>query len=169
MDAKDKTATHALELLTAQHDEVDELFAMIEKTQDGERKRAYFEELADKLAAHAKIEEVFFYPAANSKETRDIVVESVEEHLSMKRMLSDLLELDVEDEHFDAKISVLKEQVEHHAREEEEGKLFPMVRKILDDEELAALGGEMLALFEELLEHEPRNQVPDETTEAAPI
>lgn len=166
---KSKSPTHALELLTAQHDEVDELFAMIEKAKDGERKRAYFEELADKLAAHAKIEEVHFYPSVNSKETRDLVVESVEEHLSMKRMLADLLELDVEDEHFDAKLSVLKEQVEHHAREEEEGKLFPHVKKLLSADELAALGGEMLALFEELLEHAPRKDVPGETAEAAPI
>jgi hemerythrin superfamily protein len=169
MDANDKTATHALELLTSQHDEVDELFAMIEKARDGARKRAYFEELADKLAAHAKIEEVHFYPAVNARATRDLVMESVEEHLAMKRTLADLLELDVEDEHFDAKLSVLKEQVEHHAREEEEGKLFPEVRKLLDMDQLAALGGEMLALFEELLDDAPRNQVPDETVEAAPV
>lgn len=169
MNKPDKTATHALELLTAQHDEVDELFSMIEKARDGERKRAYFEELADKLAAHAKIEEVHFYPAVNTKSTRDLVVESVEEHLAMKRTLADMLELDVDDEHFDAKLSVLKEQVEHHAREEEEGKLFPEARKLLDADQLAALGGEMLALFEELLEQAPRNQVHAETTEAAPV
>jgi hypothetical protein len=84
-------------------------------------------------------------------------------------MLADLLDLDVADEHFDAKISVLKEQVEHHAREEEEGKLFPMVRKLLDNDQLAAIGGEMLALFEELLDHSPRHQVPGETAEAAPV
>jgi len=169
MDTTDKTTTDAIELLTSQHDEVDELFLMIEKTADEDRKRAYFEELADKLAAHAKIEETFFYPAALSAATRDLVVESVEEHLAMKRTLADLLELDVGDEHFAAKLKVLQEQVQHHAREEEEGKLFPDVKKLLDEEELGALGGEMLALFEELLDHAPRRQVPAETGAAAPI
>lgn len=169
MDTTDKTTTNALELLSSQHDEVDELFLMIEKTADADRKRAYFEELADKLAAHAKIEETYFYPAVISPGTRDLVVESVEEHLAIKRTLADLLELDVSDEHFAAKLKVLQEQVTHHAREEEEGKLFPDVRKLLDEEELAALGGEMLALFEELLDHAPRHQVPGETIAAAPI
>lgn len=163
------TTTNAIELLTSQHDEVDELFAMIEKTDDAERKRAYFVELADKLAAHAKIEETLFYPTVMAKQTREILVESAEEHLSIKRVLADLLELDVEDEQFAAKISVMKEQVEHHAREEEEGKLFPKVKKLLDGDELAALGGEMLSLFEQLLEGDPRNDVPSETVEATPI
>ena len=163
------TTTDALELLTSQHDEVDELFAMIEKTDDAERKQAYFEELADKLAAHAKIEEVLFYPAVNAKSTHEIVVESTEEHLSIKRVLADLLELDVEDEQFDAKLKVMKEQVEHHARVEEEGELFPKVKKLLDKEGLAALGGEMLSMFETLLDTEPRRNVPAETAEAAPI
>jgi hemerythrin superfamily protein len=163
------TTTDALELLTSQHDEVDELFAMIEKTADADRKQAYFTELADKLAAHAKIEETYFYPAVSAKSTRDLVVESTEEHLSIKRVLADLLDLDAGDEHFDAKLKVLKEQVEHHAREEEEGALFPKVKKLLSADELSALGGEMLALFEELLDREPRRNVPAETIEAAPV
>jgi hemerythrin superfamily protein len=159
----------AIDLLTSQHDEVDELFAMIEKTDDTARKQAYFIELADKLAAHAKIEEVYFYPAVTAKQTRDLVVESTEEHLAIKRVLADLVELDCDDEHFDAKLKVLKEQVSHHAHDEEEGELFPKVKKMLDKDELAALGGEMLALFEELLEHAPRKNVSGETAEAAPV
>lgn len=164
-----ESTTDAMELLISQHDEVDELFSMIEKTEDAERKQAYFEELADKLAAHATIEEALFYPAVNAKSTRDLLVESTEEHLSIKRVLADLLELDVEDEQFDAKIKVMKEQVEHHARKEEEGELFPKVKRLLDKEELSALGGEMLSMFETLLETEPRRNVPAETGEAAPI
>lgn len=163
------TTTNALELLTSQHDEVDELFAMIEKTDDTERKRAYFEELADKLAAHAKVEETLFYPAVMARQTREILVESAEEHLSIKRLLADLLELDPDDETFDAKIAVMKEQVEHHAREEEEQHLFPKVKKLMNADELAALGGEMLSQFEQLLEGEPRHGVPGETIEAAPV
>jgi hemerythrin superfamily protein len=160
---------NALELLTTQHDEADELFAAIEATDDPEAKAQLFEELADKLAAHAKIEETMFYPAVMAAQTEELLLESVEEHLAIKRVLADLLELDPDDEQFDAKISVMKEQVEHHARIEEEGELFPKVKKLMSADELDGLGGEMVRLFNELLEEEPRTSVPGETGAAAPL
>lgn len=160
---------NALDLLKEQHDEVDSLFAMIENAKDADKKSELFIELADKLAAHATIEEKLFYPAVKAKQTEELLVESVEEHLQIKRILADLLELDVDDDHFDAKLSVMKEEVEHHARDEEEEELFPKVKKLLDKDDLEALGGEMSAMFEELLEGEPRLNVPSQTGEAAPV
>jgi hemerythrin superfamily protein len=159
---------NALELLKSQHDEVDDLFTKIEASESS-RKAALFAELADKLAAHAKIEEQLFYPAVLAKQTEEILLESAEEHLSIKRLLADLLLLSVDHEHFDAKLSVMKEQVEHHAKEEEEGELFPKVKQLLATDELDALGGEMLSLFEQLLQSKPRLQVPTETSAAAPL
>jgi len=73
------------------------------------------------------------------------------------------------DDQFDAKLSVMKEQLDHHAHEEEEGELFPKVRNLLGEDELEALGGEMVAMFEELLTQSPRKNVPGETGEAAPL
>jgi len=95
--------------------------------------------------------------------------ESVEEHLAIKRVLADLLTMDLDDDEFDAKLSVLKEEVSHHAHEEEEDKLFPMLRKSMDADELAGLGNELLAMFEQLIGGNPRLQVPKETAEAAPL
>lgn len=160
---------NALELLKSQHDEVEDLFAQIEEANAAKRKAELFVELADKLAAHAKIEEALFYPAVMAKQTRDLLLESTEEHLAIKRVLADMLELDPDDDQFDAKLAVMKEEVEHHAREEEEGELFPALRSVLSTDELAALGGEMLAMFEELVSGAPRLSVPDETAAAAPI
>ena len=160
---------NALELLKQQHDEVDELIADIEETDDADEKGQLFDELADKLAAHSKIEETIFYPAVMAKQTEEILLESAEEHLAIKRVLADMLELDVEDEHFDAKLSVMKEQIEHHAREEEEGELFPKVKKLMSADELEGLGGEMMAKFTELLDEDPAMSVPGETAEAAPL
>ena len=159
----------ALELLRMQHKEVEDLIGKIEKANDGSKKSALFIELADKLAAHSTIEEKIFYPSVMVDKTRELLVESVEEHLSVKRILADMLDLDVEDEHFDAKLSVLKEQVRHHAHDEEEDMLFPKVRKLMSKDELAALGNEMMAMFEQLLERSPRNNVPAETAAPAPI
>ena len=161
--------TDALELLTMQHDEVDELIGQIEDSDDPAEKAELFGELADKLAAHATMEEKLFYPSVMAKQTEDLLIESTEEHLSVKRILADMLTLDVEDAHFDAKLTVLKEQVRHHARDEEEGELFPKVRKILSKDELGALGSECLAMFETVLASQPRDQVPAETREAAAL
>jgi hypothetical protein len=76
---------------------------------------------------------------------------------------------EVDKDEFDAKLSVLKEEVSHHAHEEEEGELFTELRKLLSDDERAALGNEFLAMFEWLIEQQPRNNVPAETGEAAPL
>jgi len=159
---------NALDLLIEQHDEVDELIEMMEKA-EGEKKASLFREMADKLAAHASMEEKLFYPSVKAKQTEELLLESTEEHLAIKRVLADLLELDPDDEQFDAKLSVMKEEIEHHARDEEEGVLFPKVRKLMSKDELEGLGNEMLAMFEELLLEEPRMNVPNETAEAAPI
>lgn len=159
----------ALKLLALQHDEVDALIADIEDAASAKQKEALFVKLADNLAAHAKIEETIFYPAVMAKQTEDLLLESAEEHLSIKRVLADLLDLDPDDDAFDAKLAVMKEQISHHAREEEEGELFPKVKQLLDADERAALGNEMLAKFEELIGEEPRTAIPAETDEAARI
>ena len=160
-------STDVLELLTAQHTEVDALF---EKLESGKGDRnALFVELADKLAAHATIEEQIVYPGVMSKQTNDMLHEAVEEHLEAKRILADLITLKVDDDGFKAKLAVLKENVSHHAHEEEEGKLFPLLRKSLSADELGALGGESLAMYERLLPQHPYKNIPSETNQAAPL
>jgi hypothetical protein len=158
-----------LDLLAEQHKEVDELFEAIENGNGN--KKSLFIQLADKLAAHATIEERIFYPAVMAKDTEEILHESVEEHLAIKRVLADLLDLDpvANGDEFDAKMSVLKEQVSHHAHEEEEKELFPKLRKRMSADELAALGNECVAMFEAVIEKEPRRNVPAETAEAAAL
>jgi hemerythrin superfamily protein len=159
----------AIDLLESQHREVEKLFKQVEKAADGRKKLALFEEIADKLAIHAAIEEHHFYPAVKEKRTEDILLESVEEHLTIKRTLADLLKLDVGDKSFDPKLKVLKEEVEHHVGEEEKD-LFPKVKKILSADELDALEQEMMAEQQELEEEgNPRATIPDETGEAAPL
>ena len=93
----------AIDLLESQHREVEKLFQKIEKASKGEEKIRLFEEIADKLAIHAAIEEHHFYPAVKEKRTEDILLESVEEHLAIKRTIADLLKLDVGDVQFDGR------------------------------------------------------------------
>lgn len=161
------TTTDVLELLTAQHREVDMLIAQIE-AEEGDVKVA-FAELANKLAAHAAVEEQLFYPAVMAMETNELLHEAVEEHLAIKRVLADMLMLRLDEPSFKAKLAVLKEEVTHHAHREEEGKLFPKVRSLMNHDERAALGNEVLVKFEELLQAQPANNVPRETKTAAAL
>jgi hypothetical protein len=154
-----------LDLLTDQHTEVDELIAKLEDGKgDG---KALFQELADKLAAHATVEEKIFYPGVMMEKTKDMLMEAVEEHLEVKRLLADMMMLEPDSEQFTAKLAVLKENLEHHAHEEEEDKLFPTLRKQMDEEQLAALGNEVLAMFEQLMTAHPSANIPNETARAA--
>jgi hemerythrin superfamily protein len=161
---------NALDLLIEQHDEVDLLMKRLEEEElEGQDKMFVFFELADKLAAHASMEEQIFYPAVRAKQTEEMLLEATEEHLAIKRVLADMLTTELDDPRFDALLSVLQEEVEHHAREEEEGELFPKLRNIMTGQELAALGSEMLALFEQLLSTQPRNSVKQQTDKPAEI
>jgi hemerythrin superfamily protein len=162
---------NAIDLLEQQHREVEELFEEFEGAGDGamKTKERLCREISDQLAVHAEIEEKLFYPEAKQANTEELLRESVEEHLAIKRVLSDLLDSKPDDEQFDARMKVLKEQVEHHV-EEEEGDLFPKVRKACSKEELEDLGARMEAMAEEIAsEGEPSQKVPGQTDSPAHI
>jgi hemerythrin superfamily protein len=156
---------NAIEMLKQQHREVEELFEEFEGAGENAKKtkERVFQRIANALALHAELEEKLFYPESKTDETEEMLRESVEEHLSVKRVIADLLQAGPEDEQFDARVKVLKEQVEHHV-EEEEGELFPKVQKASSDEELEDLGNRMQQMAEELEEEgEPSKNIPDQT------
>ena len=159
---------NAIDLLEKQHREVEQLFKKFEKAEGEEEKQSLFEEIGDKLAVHAGIEEKHFYPATKTARTEDELREAVEEHLSVKRIIADLLEMEPSNPQFEPKVLVLKEQVEHHVEEEEE-ELFPKVKKMLSRDELDDLGTVMEDLAQELEAGTPRESVPAETGSAAPL
>ncbi|QRN98652.1 hemerythrin domain-containing protein [Archangium violaceum] len=160
----------AIELLTQQHEEVNDLFEKFEKAieKGDDSVMDLFARIADNLAAHATIEEKIFYPSVYVGPTADKLQEAVEEHLSVKRVIADLLDMDPSDTQFKAKMKVLQELVEHHV-EEEEKELFKSVKKLMTKEELTVMGEELEELFSELIQTEPRLQVPSETAEAPPL
>jgi hemerythrin superfamily protein len=160
---------NAIDLLESQHREVEDLFSKIEKTKNASKKEQAFLKLADALAIHAAIEEHHFYPAVREKRTEDIVIESLQEHLGIKRALSELLDMDVADKAFDAKLAALETEVSRHV-EEEESELFPRVLELFDDAELEVIGQEMSAEQADLEEQgSPRDAVPSETQKPASI
>lgn len=158
----------AISYLEKQHRDVDALFAQFEKTSDvGERKRLV-QQLADSLTAHADIEELIFYPGIFSDNLEDKLREALEEHLSLKRLLEDLVALNPVDKQYAAKVKVLKEQVEHHVQEEEKD-LFPRARREVPAEKMEAMKKRMQSLYEREMPQHPSKELKDQTDKAPSI
>jgi hypothetical protein len=133
----------ALELLKQDHQEVKELFKEAEGA-EGKQKIEVFAKIKKALETHTRIEEGIFYPAMEKREElKDMVLESLEEHKQVKTLLKEMDALVSDSEKFEPKLKVLQENVEHHAEEEEEGKMFPKVRQLFDKAALERLGQEL--------------------------
>jgi hemerythrin-like domain-containing protein len=138
----------ANKLLTKQHRKAEGLLKKLEKNSaDAEE---LLTELANDLAAHMAIEQELYYTAVKQIDDK-LVLESYEEHALAEVALKRLLATSPEDESFKARVTALKELIQHHVEEEEE-ELFPKVQKKLGDERLKELGKQMQARFEEVVE-----------------
>ena len=153
----------AIRMLKDDHAAVETLFKRYEKAGDRAfvTKREIVDRIIEALSVHAAIEEQLFYPVtrATVPETEDIALESLEEHHIVKWVLAELADMDVEDERFDAKVTVLIEQVRHHVTEEED-EYFPMVRAELGRRALQDLGEAMDAARDAAPTH-PHPTAPD--------
>lgn len=156
----------AIDLLTTHHRRIEKLFTALK---DSDKPSATdFKSASDLLVSHITVEEQQFYPAVKASRTEDILLESLEEHLSLKRVLADLLALKSDDPQFTPKLHVLAEQLEHHHGEEEDH-LFPKVKKILNAEARDQLGASMQRQLDDLEHQAPRKLVLDQTDQAAPL
>ncbi len=154
----------AIVLLKEDHKVLEKLFKAFEKAGNGAEKTKLklVKQIIAELSVHAFIEEQLFYPAARAKvpETEDHVLESLEEHHIVKWVLAELAEMTPADERFDAKVTVLMENVRHHV-EEEEQEWFPEVRKGMGRKELKELG-EAMAAAKKTAPKQPQPMAPDE-------
>ena len=138
---------NAFTLLKEDHKKVAGILEKIDATTERgvKTREELFTQLKNELDIHAEIEETIFYPALEKhEETRDITLEGIEEHRIVKELLAELDAMAKDDEIWTAKMTVLKENVEHHV-EEEEGEMFPKARKALTEEEIETLGTRMEA------------------------
>ncbi|MDT4954358.1 MAG: hypothetical protein QOJ02_2496 [Acidobacteriota bacterium] len=141
----------AFELLKKDHEKVSGIFEKLEPTTErGVRTREeLFTQLKQELDIHSQIEEQILYPVLKeAEETHDITLEAYEEHNVVKTLLAELDVLPKDDETWEAKLTVLKENVEHHV-EEEEGEMFKKARKVLSTEQIEALGARLEAAKKE--------------------
>jgi len=138
----------ATTLLVKQHTKVKGLFKKLESGKGDSS--ALLLELANDLAGHMAIEQQIFYPTVRSLK-EDLISESFEEHAIAELALKRLLATSPSDATFKAKVTALKELIEHHVEEEEED-LFPVVEKKIDDAQLETLGKRMKTAFDTALE-----------------
>jgi hemerythrin superfamily protein len=142
-------AQDAVALIKADHRKVERLFREYEEAGDRayKTKQQLVEQITRELEVHTTIEEETYYPAVEAKAKKDgkeLVDEAVEEHHVVKLLLGELGALSPEDDAYDAKVTVLMENVRHHV-EEEESEMLPQSQEILGKEELTRLGEEMAA------------------------
>jgi hemerythrin superfamily protein len=144
------------DMLRKDHERVREIFAQLERTteSDDSRRENLFTDLYRELDVHSQAEEKFLYSRLKGEdETRELVLEALDEHKDVKRSLDELESMDKGSAEWTARLRALRESVEHHV-EEEENDLFPRARKTLDEEEAAGIAEDIEAFKEEHTELE---------------
>lgn len=156
----------ATELLTTQHQEVNALFEQIEQA-EGEAVRPLVEELVANIVAHSMIEkEIYYVAAAEVPENAKLLSESAEEHALVEFTMQKLLSAEPGDETFHARVTVLKELLQHHMQEEQE-ELFPRTEQAMA-EQMEELGQVMEQRFELLKAGDVRGMLAEAVQEAMP-
>jgi hemerythrin-like domain-containing protein len=138
-------AVDALTLLKKDHDEVKKMLKDLDATTERavKTRQDLFERLKFSLTVHEQMEEAVLYPALKAHaETKDIVLEAYEEHDVVNTILGELEQTQFDDETWHAKLSVMRENLEHHI-EEEEDEMFGQARQLFDKETLETLGEQM--------------------------
>jgi hypothetical protein len=154
------TPTDAIALLKADHRKVEGLFAKFKAAKGAEKKQQLVTEICTELTIHTIIEEEIFYPACRGEVEEDMVEEAYVEHDGAKMLVAELEAGDPGEEFYDAKVTVLSEQIEHHVAEEEKRSagLFAQARAAgvdMDD-----LGARLQARKEDLLAKFKTDGVP---------
>jgi hemerythrin superfamily protein len=143
----------AFELLKADHQKVKGLFKQFKQLKQdegsGAEKMELVKEICEELKIHTQIEEELFYPAVREAisadeagDGEDLMDEALVEHAGAKDLIAQLEEMDADDELYDAKVTVLSEQIDHHVKEEE-GEMFPKAKRAKLDKQ--SLGAQMAA------------------------
>ena len=126
MSTKTQAAsTTVTDMLREDHKKVKGLFEEFEQAEDTKAKQQIVETALAELEVHAKLEEELIYPAIRAKiDHDDLMDEALEEHHVVHGLLGELKKMKPSDERYDAKFTVLAENVRHHIKEEE-SEMFP--------------------------------------------
>lgn len=131
----------AIEILTHDHREVEQMFAEFETATANDRKQTLVEQMVIELVRHSIVEEEYLYPAA--KETlpngAELVEREIREHQQAEKTMNELEHMSPDNVEYTSKVHTLMQEIRQHVAEEE-GELFPMLRQRMSQDELVALG-----------------------------
>ena len=126
--------------LKKDHKKIKEILGKLKKTKNGSKNRdELFQKLKEELVPHKKAEETAFYqPLLEKKEAREDALEGIEEHHVSDMVFKELERNSKDEDRWGAKLSVFKELVEHHIKEEE-GKIFKTAGKVFGEDEFKSI------------------------------
>lgn len=130
----------AIAMLKRDHDNMKALFDQFEKAERKAEKQKIVKQALEELRIHSTLEEEIFYPAIREQLKNGVMSEADEEHHVAKVLITELDRIDGDNDHFNAKFTVLSESVRHHIKEEED-KMLPKARDLKID--FQALGKKM--------------------------
>ena len=146
----DSKSKDAIELLKADHRQVEQWFEQFSKSRSEPKKQQLANDICQALTMHTTIEEEIFYPAFfEATGDRDTHHEAVVEHAGAKNLIKQIQGMTVGDDYFDAKVTVLSEMIKHHVKEEEQrGGMFAEAKR--SDLDLWSLGQQLLSRKKQL-------------------
>lgn len=128
-------------ILKTEHEEVKSLLEFAE-TCTPDKRSAVLRKIEKALVPHARGEEKTLYSILRAEALRkdndegvDLSNEAYEEHRVADDLLSDIKATSPTDETWIAKLKVLKENIEHHIKEEER-ELFKMAKNLISEKTL---------------------------------
>jgi hemerythrin superfamily protein len=126
------------DMLREDHKKVKGLFDEFEQAKDSKTKQRIVETALTELEVHAALEEELIYPAIRPEiDDDDLMDEALEEHHVVHTLIGELKKMKPSDERYDAKFTVLAENVRHHIKEEE-SEMLPKAEDLeIDWEELS--------------------------------
>jgi hemerythrin superfamily protein len=139
---EERNMPNATQMIRQDHKKVEGLFKKFEQTQGSQAKRRLAENAMAELEVHAALEEEIFYPAVKNEvdDGSSMVQEAIEEHQTVKQLISELKGMQEAGEEFESQFSQLMENVQHHV-EEEESEMLPKVEE--SELDLNSLGQQM--------------------------
>ena len=148
---KTSPPTDAIALLKADHRKVEGLFEEFEKAKTSAQKAKVARQVCIELIVHSTIEEELFYPSVRGKIDDDALDEAYVEHDGAKLMIAELLGGKPDDDFFDAKFTVLSEEIKHHVAEEEKRGEGVFAQAKATGVDMQALGARLVARKQELM------------------
>ncbi len=154
----------AVQLLTDDHRRVEQLFKEFENARDDAPKEELARRICTELKVHSILEEEILYPALRGKIEDADLDEALVEHDGAKLLINEIEAGSAADTFFEAKVKVLKEQIEHHIEEEESEKNNIFAQARATDVDLDALADQIVVRKAELMRLAGTHGLPPATT-----